>query len=269
MLALAGCGLAQAAGIAQTPGFDERITAPVTKDVAEFKSQARDFVKKHRELRAANPAQSVTDVSLWRQQFDLSWQIERAISERRAPRDLESLGFERRDDGSYHIDTRAHPEWDNESRGIATLLNSGFREGLLQALLERGFRPEDGAAVDAYIAAHDVKKSVHAAKSQVAHDFRRVVQKLDAAGKPVPDSLVVAYWYQSMLAQAEAYRTWTEGLLKVLDAQRVRVLLSYLSEMDSYRTVTPESSSEGIAGTLAAVRSPDFEKLLSTEGDAP
>jgi hypothetical protein len=269
MLALAGCGLAQAAGIAQTPGFDERITAPATKDAAEFKSQARDFVKKHRELRAADPAQSVTDVSLRRQQFDLSWQIERAIYERRPPRDLESLGFERRDDGSYNIDTRAHPEWRDESQKIASLFNSGFREGLLQALLERGFRPEDGAAVDAYIAAHDVKKSLRETKAQVARDFRRVVQKLDAAGKPVPDSLVVAYWYQSRLAQTEVYRTWTAGLLKVLDAQRVRVLLSYLSEMDSYRSISPESTSEGIAGTLMAMRSPDFEKFLSTEGDAP
>jgi hypothetical protein len=269
MLALAGYGLAQAAGIAQSPGFDERIAAPAAKDAAEFKSQARDFVKKHRELRAANPAESVTDVSLWRQQFDLNWQIERAINERRPPGDLESLGFERRDDGSFNIDTREHPEWRDESHRIASLFNSGFREGLLEALLERGFRPEDVVAVDAYIAAHDVKKSVRETKSQVAHDFRRVVRKLDDAKRPVPDSMVVAYWYQSRLAQSEAYRTWSEGLLKVLDAQRVRVLLSYLSEMDSYAVVTPESSSEGIAGTLAAVRSPDFEKLLSTEGDAP
>jgi hypothetical protein len=58
--------------------------------------------------------------------------------------------------------------------------------------------------------------------------------------------------------------------LKALDNQRVRVLLSYLSEVDSYRSFIPDSVPEEISGTLSSVRSPDFEKrLMSSDGGAP
>jgi hypothetical protein len=115
-----------------------------------------------------------------------------------------------------------------------------------------------------------VKQAAREAKVPVALGFQRVVQKFDKAGRPVPNALVVSYWYQSSREYSEAYRTWSEGLLKSLDAQRARVLLSYLAELVSFKSLIPESVDEGIIQTLTSIRAPDLEKrLTTTEGAAP
>jgi hypothetical protein len=104
----------------------------------------------------------------------------------------------------------------------------------------------------------------------MARGFQKLVQKFDKLRMPVPDSAVISYWYQSGRAYSEANRAWSNGLLQVLDAQRNRVLLSYLTEMETSTTLAPENVDEGISTTLASVRSGDFERLLQTqEGDAP
>ncbi len=265
MLALAGFG-----GVAQAAEFDERLKAPMMKSAKEFSTQAKGFATKYREIRAATPAQMITNAALTRQQFDLSWQLERTINERRPPGDLETMGFVSLGNGGYSIDTRKYPEWCSLGNSIATILSSNLRDGVHGELQQRGFRSEDVTALEDYIVTHDVKQAARAATVPIALGFQRLVQKFDKAGKPVPDALVVSYWYQSTRAYFDANRAWSEGLLKTLDNQRVRVLLSFLSEVDSYKTLTPDSVPEEISGTLASVRSPDFEKkLMSTDGGAP
>jgi hypothetical protein len=265
MLALAGFG-----GLAQAVEFDEKVKAPMMKSVVEFSTQAKSFAVKYRETRAATPAQLVTNAALTRQQFDLSWQLERTINERRPPGDMDTMGFVSLGDGGYSVDTRKYPEWRSLGDSIATIFNSNFRDGVYGELLQRGFRSEDVEAIKEYIVTHDVKQDTRAASVPIALGFQRLVQKFDKAGKPVPDALVVSYWYQSTRAGFDANRAWSEGLLKTLDNQRVRVLLSYLSEVDSYRSFIPDSVPEEISGTLSSVRSPDFEKrLMSSDGGAP
>jgi hypothetical protein len=265
MLALAGAG-----GVAHAAGFDEKLKAPMMKDSADLRTQAQIFATRYRAIRDATPAQLVTNVSLAKQQFDFSWQLERAVNERRPLHELESLGFESLDNGGYKIDTRQYPEWRSQGEYIATMFKGNLRDGVLAELLERGFRPEDVAALREYIESHDAKQAVRAATLPVALDFQKVVQKFDKAGRPVPDVLVVSYWYQSTREYFDANRAWSEGLLKTLDAQRQRVLISYLSELVSFKSVIPEDVEEGIRQTLASVRAPDFEKrAMATEGEVP
>jgi hypothetical protein len=58
--------------------------------------------------------------------------------------------------------------------------------------------------------------------------------------------------------------------LQSLDAQRARVLLSYLSELVSFKSLIPESVDEGVIQTLTSIRAPDLEQRLTTpEGVAP
>ncbi len=257
-------------GVVHAAEFDEKLKTPKMKSAADFKSQAQSFATKYREVRAANPAQLVTDASLAKQQFDLKWQLERAINERRPPGDLETLGFQKLDNGGYSIDTRKYPEWRAQGDNIATIFGSNLGDGFYEELLQRGFRPEDVAAVTEYIATHDVKKATRAATVPIALSFQRAVLKFDEAGTPVPDALVVSYWYQSTSGYNDARRAWSEGFLKTLDAQRTRVLLSYLSELDSSTSLIPEPVGEAISGTLASMRLPNFEKrLLSTDGETP
>jgi hypothetical protein len=135
---------------------------------------------------------------------------------------------------------------------------------------ERGFRPEDVAALKAYLGSHDVNESTRAATLPIALAFQRVVQKFDKGGKSVPNELVVSYWYQSSRAYFDANRAWSAGLLNTLDAQRQRILISYLSELVSFKTVAPENVEDGIRNTLETIRSPDLEKrLTATEGVVP
>jgi hypothetical protein len=265
MLATASSG-----GIVHAAGFDEGLKSPAMKSTADWKAQAQNFATKYRESRNADPARLLADASLAQRQFDLGWQLERAIHERKLPGDLAALGFVSLANGGYTIDTQKHPEWRADGDNIATIFNSNLIEGILEALSERGFRPGDIAAVEQYIALHDVQQAAQAATTPIALNFQQVVRKFDTAGKTVPDTLVISYWYQSTGAYLEARRAWSEGLLKTLDSQRVRVLFSYLSELASSRTLIPENTSEAVSGTLTNVRSPDFEKrLMSTEGVAP
>lgn len=263
MLALASvCELAHAVG------FDERLSAPMMKSATDFRSQAQSLTARFREIQSSTPAQLVTSASLARQQFDLSWQVEREINEQRPPVDLEALGFVNLGNGSYSIDTRQHPEWRPVSEKIAVVFNSSFRNDVYEELMQRGFRPEDVATLKQYIATQDLKQAIRVSTVPVAQGFQRLVQKFDKIGRPVPDSMVVSYWYQSNRARFDANRAWSDGLLKVMDAQRTRILLSYVSELESSRTLIPESVSDGINSTLASMRSPDFAEQ-TTEGDAP
>ncbi len=112
MLALAGFG-----GAAQAVEFDEKLKAPMMKSAADMRTQAKSFATKYREIRAATPAQLITNASLAQQQFDLTWQFERAVNEGRAAgRASRQLGLVNRGDGSYSIDLDEHPEWRHSPR---------------------------------------------------------------------------------------------------------------------------------------------------------
>lgn len=261
MLALAGaCGLAHAAG------FDQGLQAPMMKSSADFKTQAQSFATKFRAVHDAAPAKMVTDTSLARQQFDMSWQLERAVNERRPLSEPESLGLISLENGGYRIDTRENPQWRSQGEYIATMFKGNVREGTFKELRERGFRPEDIEALRTYIGSHDVDVASRAAMQSVARAFQGVVRKFDKAAKPVPDALVMSYWYQSGRAYQEANRSWSDGLLKTLDAQRQRVLSSYLAELVSFKSVTPENVEEGIRQTLESIRSTVNKEPTISEG---
>lgn len=257
MLALAGTG-----GLAQAAGFDEKLKAPMMKDAADLRTQIESFAPRYREIRAATPMQMITNASLARQQFDLTWQLERAVNDGRPLKEIEAIGFVNHGDGSYSIDVAVHPEWRVQANHIKSGLTSSLLEPICGALVERGFRPEDVAALKNYVSVHDVVAMGRAATASTALAFHRVVQKFDKARRPVPDSLVISYWYQNTRLINETNRAWTEGLLENLDAQRRRILLSYFSEAPGSFFLIPEGVSAGIGQTLTSVRAPDFEQRV-------
>jgi hypothetical protein len=267
MLALAGF-----AGVAQAVEFDEKLKAPMMKSAAEWKTQAQAFATKYRDVRAATPRQLISNPSLAGQQFDLTWQLEQAINERRPLTDIESMGFTPKGDGSYVVDYAKNPEWRAMADIVSANLSSNLLDSICEALLVRGFRPEDVSILKAYVAAHDANAAVHAATLPPTLGFGRVVKKFDNAGRPVPDALVISHWYQNTRIVMETNRAWVDGLLNALDAQRARVLLSFFTnEVQGSLLLSPESVDAAIGQTLAAVRLPDFEQRVSmpTTGGAP
>src|SRR5215510_14838283 len=78
MMAIAGFG-----GSANAVEFDASLKEPSMKSAADLQPAARTFIAKYREVHAATPALLITSGSLSRQQFDMTWQLRRAVDEGR------------------------------------------------------------------------------------------------------------------------------------------------------------------------------------------
>ena len=179
------------------------------------------------------------------------------------------LGLVSRGDGSYSIDMTKYPEWDDFAQDIVGLLATGRVSG--PALIERGFRPEDVDTLMSYITTHDPVTASKTAALPIALGFARTVGKYDRLKRPVPDSLVFAYFYQSSHAVSESNRTWVADLLKQFDAQRARILMSTFLEFETKGVWGPDDTKAGIEAALANARLPNFEELVTAEakGVAP
>src|SRR5262245_2311868 len=103
--------LATLAAAAQAAGFDEKLKAPMMTNPVDFQPQAQSFAARYRELFRGEPEQLIRNSTLARQQFDLKWQMQRAIDEHQPLDDLASLGLRNQGDGSYAIDLGEYPEW--------------------------------------------------------------------------------------------------------------------------------------------------------------
>lgn len=263
--------LAAFAGSAQAVDFDETLKAPQAKGAPEIKKMAENYSATFARLEAASPAESVTNRSLFMEYFDLKWQLERAIDERRLLEDLSTTGFVKQDDGSFRIDLGANPQWDPFVVKLASFLPNMNIDSAAPLLINRGFRESDVAALKKYVADHDLKAALAEKTLPIAVGFSKVVKKFDKLKKPVGNGLVFSFIYQREKAAALAKQRWAEGLLGALDAQRVRVLHSYFSEMKGSAMWAPSDVATGVAGILAQMRLPDYEQraIAEAKGVAP
>ncbi len=266
MLALTGF-----TGSAHAAEFDEKLKSPVMKNATELRTQMQTFATKFRDIRAATPAQLVTNATLARQQFDLIWQVQQAIDMRKPLDELAEVGIVSLGEGRYGVDMGAYPQWNEiASSFIAATLPDNLQY-TVSALIQRGFRPEDVATLKRYLDEHDFRNVSSATNLSVSLGFARAVRKYDEQKRSVPDSLVFSYWYQRARYHSEGQRSWAEGLLKGFDAQRQRIFLSLIMELNPYSTWSPDDIATGIPDLLAQVRMPDFEQRIIAEakGVAP
>jgi len=266
ILALVGLGTA-----AHAVEFEEKLKAPAMANAAALSTQAKSLAARFAEIRTSNPAQLITNNSLARQQFDLMWQLERAIDEHKPLGEMAELGVIAHDNGSYSIDQAQYPVWSDVTDGLIALTQPDFLDNTCKGLQQRGFRPEDIMAFREYLGSHDLRDATGAASHPLAIGFSRTVRKYDKLKLAVPDSLVISYLYQRQRISSDAHRAWAQGLLSRFDAQRVRILLSLAMETDGSLTMLPEDPAVVIPETLALVRQPDFEQRVNAEarGVAP
>jgi hypothetical protein len=250
---------------AQAVEFDEKLKAAQAKSAAEIKTLAENYSAAFARLEAASPAASVTDKTLFLDHFDLRWQVQLAIDEQRPLEDLSAAGLEKHEDGSIRIDLAEHPQWDPFPRKLASLLPTLNLEVAGPLLVNRGFRESDVAALGNYIATHDLKAATYSKTLPIAVSFSRLVKKLDKLKVPVSNRLVLSYLYQRNKAEALAQLEWAQGLLGVLDAQRVRVLHSYLSELRGVSMWARDDIEKGAAELLTLMRQPDYEQRAAAE----
>lgn len=259
--------LAAFAGSAQAVEFDEKLKAPMAKGAPELKTMAENYSATFARLDGASPAESVTNRSLFLDYFDLKWQLTRALDEKRSLQDLSSVGLIKQADGSISIDLGEYPQWDPFVAKLASLLPAMNIDSAGPLLINRGFRESDLVALKHYIATHDLKAAAKAKTLPVALSFSKVVKKLDKMKRPITNDLVFSFIYQRNKVEALVEREWAEGLLKVLDAQRVRVLHSYFSEMKGKANWAGDDVDAGVAGLLALMRLPDYEQRATADAN--
>ena len=258
-------------GVAHAAGFDEKLKAPMMKSSAQAFAQAKEFGTRYREISATTPSQVITNASLAREKFDLRWQVERAIDQRKPIEEFGELGFESLGNGIYRVDLNAHAEWDDLASGFVGILSSPDLEWLIQGLMQLGFRPEDITTLKHYVATHDAKIASKSAALPIALGFARIVRKFDKAQRPVPDELVLSHVYQTARAVDESNRLWVAELLKQFDSQRARILLSAFQQLPTTGTWSPTDPALVIADQLSTVRLPNYEEMAiaETQGVAP
>jgi hypothetical protein len=263
--------LASLSGIAGAVEFDERIKAPLMKDAGALRTQAQSYSARFAALGDAGPQQLITNRVLAGERFDLSWQIQQSIDVRRPLGDLSALGFVDRGDGTFFIDLRAHPQWNQMDKTFVALLPITHWDAFSKQLVARGVPAADTAKLRDYVATHDIRAAINSRTLPVSLSFGRLVKKLDKMKRPVPEATVLSYVYQRAKAESEASREWMAGLLASVDAQSARILISALAEGELTSIWAPDDQAAGIADILAKTRQPDFEAraIAAAKGEAP
>jgi hypothetical protein len=261
---------ASLAGVAQAVEFDEKLKAPMAIGTAELKSMAQSYSASFARWNEASPAEQVRNKALTFEHFNLEWQIERAMEDKRPLDDLSALGLVKHE-GGFRIDYNAFPQWQPFPEVLASLVPTLSLDTVGPLLINRGFRESDVAALKNYVETHSLKAATSARTLPIAISFSKVVKKYDKIKRPVGKDVVFSYLYQRDKVGAEARRAWAEGLIQVLDDQRVRVLHSYFAEMQGSRYWLPDDADAGIANLLALMRLPDYEQLATAEarGESP
>ena len=133
------------------------------------------------------------------------------------------------------------------------------------------FRPEDVAVLKEYTAKTRPEALAAAEILPITLGFGKAVRKYDKLKIAVPDSVVTSFLYQRELAVSESDRRWVEGLLKKLDAQRARILMSTFLETRPVAMWIPSNLPTEIKVMLEQVRQPNFEAIATAEakGVAP
>jgi hypothetical protein len=263
MAAMVATGVA-IAGVVQAAGFDEKLKAPVMRDAGELRSQAQLVASRLDQYKSADPQQLIGDADLVRDQLDLVWKLQRAINTHQPLNDVDGVGLAVNPDGSVEVDVNAHPQWFRFDERLTQLVPHWDMEIVGPELLARGFRSGDLDILESYVKTHDVGTAGAQRVLPVALAFSKLVIKFDRLKRPVDEALVLSYVYQQARERSEASRQWAAGLFAALDAQRRRVLFSYVAEMKTKSIWTADDPS-AVADTLAVVRRPNFAEGATSQ----
>jgi hypothetical protein len=189
----------------------------------------------------------------------MKWQFERAIDEKRQLEDLSAVGLEKYENG-LRIDFSKFPQWNPFTEVLTDLVPTAPMEVLRPAARcprisrqRRRSHPELRR-----ISQSQIPYVCENASS--CHQLQQGHQKYDKIKRPAGKDLVFAFLHQRGEIEAQVRREWAEGLIRALDEQRVRILHSYLMEMQSTGYWLPDDADAGVANMLAVMRLPDYEQ---------
>jgi hypothetical protein len=211
--------------------FDEKAQAPRIANSQALRSKlAAHFATFERKQQEADPAAFIRDRVAHKQWSDLFFAVELAMAEKIPLKGLDAFGLVAKPGGRFVVDLQAFPQWEPLDSRLRKLTNEAVVESYVPALRARGFRDEDVDALRAYLANNDPEIAVYAEGRPLVETFAQRLQGQRKDGKKLNLQEVLAYRYQKSMIRAEAQRRWAVGLMDALDAQRQRVLVSFLDE---------------------------------------
>jgi hypothetical protein len=240
--------------------FDENVRAPMVGNAAELRSRLESRNATFAATDAPSALARVRSAAAARQHFDATWLLGRMVDSGQALPELEALGFVRREDGGYSVDTLAHPEWRSLADTLWQVVNPQMIDKITPALLARGFTTGDMNLVRDYIASQELDQARSRFKLDLAISTSRYARKLQRLKRPVDRHFMWNYFYQRSAGIAEVERKWSQGLLDALEPRAQRILASYLAEGAGSWLILPTVDDEAMAYERDLMLKPDFEQ---------
>jgi hypothetical protein len=255
--------LLAAAGVAQAVEFDENVRAPRAVSGAELKDRLAAVSARASGPDAEDPLERVRNRVLARQHLEARWLVGRRVDARLPLTELEAEGFERQPDGSYVIDGARHPEFQSLLEKMLMLSDATVLTRLEPAFTARGFRPEDHAALAAYVKSRDLARLRGEAQMKLMIAASKKAKKLDKL-KRLDDAFMESFFYQKQIQSLEVESTWAAGLLDALQPQARRILVSYFSELTPTSVISPTDNVSAYRYERELLLRPDFEQFVRT-----
>jgi hypothetical protein len=261
--------LQAAAPVAVEPSakFDETRRAPQAPTNKALKVSIREYFEVYERATSESLAGLVRDKVAFDKWVEAEWRLQRAIDTRRDLGDLTRFGITPNGDGTYSIDIGHFPQWTPVSDSARRILEPGVLEAYVPQLKARGFRDQDIETVKAYIHEYQPDRMAQLAKLSLVDSFAKSVQRGTASNEKLGTDKMLDYLYQNRRIMEEAKRAWTLGLLDSLDAQRQRILESFLSEVDraGAMAVAPDDIEGATRWMGDAIASGEHQRLLEAE----
>jgi hypothetical protein len=248
------------AGVAQAVEFDENLKAPRAANGAEVKSKLMSVAAKVTGPNAIDALASVRDPALARERFDARWALGVLIDAKAPLPELAELGFEPNGDGSYNLDTAAHPEWQPLSENLLLFADPSILEKFAPSLLARGFKSEDLDQLQTYVKKNDLKRARDLQQLSLILSASKKAKKLQKL-KRLDDNFMASFFYQKQWQFSETERKWATGLLDVLEPRAQRVLASYFSEISSKQYLAPTPTADAYKYEKELLLRPDLEQM--------
>jgi hypothetical protein len=248
--------------------FDERLEAPRATSAKGLQSQFQAHFDAFRQKQQTpDPAAFIRDKASHKQWTDLFFAVTRAMDESVPLGDLAAFGLIAKPDGTYSVNLKKFPEWEPLDAKLNVLSNPEVFESFIPALKARGFRDSDVDTLRTYLATHDPRMLTHKNGRQLVTGFATRLQRQRQAGQALNLKEVMTYRYQKNSIKSEAKRQWALGLLDTLDAQRQRILASFLEESDSELVFgTPsESIDQSLQEEAQPLASGEYIQLLARD----
>lgn len=180
------------------------------------------------------------DKARFRRWKDFGFQVGRAMDERGSLANSEQYGLIRQPDGRYNCDLKNFPQLVTlDQRMQVALMPSGL-EYVREQLRQRGFREADLAKFAEYVSSHHPQREALDRNVLLVKSFSARLQQRKRFAIAERNKEIESFIYQRRSNEWQQSRTWAVGLLDLLDAQRQRILVSFILEQRFARSIRPD-----------------------------